>query len=75
LHANLKVVLQLGSDARQVGDHVDAQRLEQRRRSEPGELQELRRVERAGGDDDLAVGPSDVGRIAAPVFDADGAPP
>src|SRR5262245_23542320 len=73
LHANLKVVLQLGSDPRHVGDYVYSKRLQQRRRSEPGQLQELRRVERAAGDDDLRVGVSNAGRIAAPVFDADGA--
>src|SRR5712691_9825859 len=73
LHANLKVVLQLGPDRRHVGDDVYSERLEQRRRSEPGQLQELRRVERAAGDDDLRVGICNAGRIAAPVFDADGA--
>src|SRR5262249_26062267 len=73
LHADLKVVLQVGSDSRHVGDDVYSERLEQRRRSEPGQLQELRRVERAAGDDDLRVGVSNAGRIVAAVFDADGA--
>src|SRR5215469_13712841 len=73
LHANLKVVLQVGSDSRHVGDDVYPERLEQRRRSEPGQLQELRRVERAAGDNDLRVGVRNAGRIAAAVFDAGGA--
>ena len=74
LHADLQVVLQVGADARHVGDHVDAERLQQRGRSEPGQLQELRRVERAAGEDDLAAGVRDARRIAVPVFDADRAP-
>src|SRR5438876_441678 len=70
---DLKVVLQLGPDPRHVGDYVYSKRLEQRRRSEPGQLQELRRIERAAGDDDLGVGVRNACRAAAPVFDADGA--
>jgi hypothetical protein len=74
LHADLQVVLQVGSDARHVGNHVDAQRAQQRGRSEPGELQELRRVEGAAGKDDLAVRMGDAGRIATPIFDANSSP-
>src|SRR5260370_9193867 len=66
LHANLKVVLQLGSDPRHVGDYVYSKRLEQRRRSEPGQPQELPRVKLAAPDDDLRVGVCNAGRIRAP---------
>src|SRR5262249_60672984 len=67
------MVLQFGPAPRHVGDDVDSARLEQRCRSEPGQLQKLRRVERAAGDDDLCVGMCDACCAAAPVFDADGA--
>ena len=74
LHAHLQVVLQVGADARHVGDHLDAERAQQRGRSEPRELQQLRRVECAARQDDLAAGVGDAGRIALPIFDADRAP-
>src|SRR5262249_58788746 len=73
VHAAVKMALHFGAAPGDVGDDVYSERLEQRRRSEPGQLQELRRVERAAGDDDLRVGVSNAGRIAAPVFHADGA--
>src|SRR5260370_41629792 len=56
LHANLKVVLQLGSDPRHVGDYVYSKRLQQRPRSEPGRRQGLPRVVLACGDGDLRGG-------------------
>src|SRR5262245_50815474 len=73
LHADLEMVLQVGADARHVGDHVDAEGLQQARRSHTRELQELRRVERAAGDDDLAFGAGGARLAALLVFDPDGA--
>ena len=49
-------------------------RAQQLGRAEPGELQQLRRVERAAGQDHLAAGVRDARRAAVPVFDADRAP-
>jgi hypothetical protein len=72
LHANLKMVLQLGSYPWHVGDDIYAKRLQQCRRAEAGKLQELRRVERAAGNDDLCVCMSNACYFALPVFDADG---
>ena len=69
------MILQVGADARHVGDHVDAVRAQQLGRSEPGKLQQLRRVERAAGQDDLAAGAGSLRRAALPVFDPDRAPP
>ena len=43
LHADLQMVLQIGADARPVGDHVDAMLAQQRRGADAGELQQLRR--------------------------------
>jgi len=42
LHADLKMVLQVGAVAWHVSNHVDAQWLEQPRGSKPGELKDLR---------------------------------
>ena len=66
------MVLQIRADARHIGDHPDAVRLQQRRGTDAGELQKLRRVERAAGEDHLAAA-ARRGGAAPPVFDADGA--
>ena len=68
------MILQIGADARHVGDHVDAEAVQQFARADAGELQQLRRVECAAGQDHLAAGTRDAGRAALLVFDADGAP-
>ncbi len=69
------MVLQVGTDAWDVGNHGDAQRLQQCCRPEPRQLQELGRIESAGGEDNLAVGVRHVCGFAAPVLDADRTPP
>ena len=75
LDADLEMILQVVADARHVGDHADAMRAQQLGRSEPGKLHQLRRVERASGQDDLAAGAGNPRRAALPVFDPDRAPP
>ena len=48
------MILEVLADARQVGDDLDAERAEVVGSSDPGELEELRRVERATAQDHLA---------------------
>src|SRR5262245_31205516 len=71
LHADLKVILQVGPDPRHVGDHVYAERPQERWRSKSGQLKELRRVERATGKDHLCIRMGSAGCLALPVFDPD----
>ena len=66
LHVHLEVVLQVLADARQVVDDVDAERLQLGGVADAGQLQQLRRVDRAAADDDL-VGVRPPGRPAAEV--------
>ena len=75
LHADLQMVLQIGADARHVGDHLDAQRAQQRR--------PVRRPESCMSCGELNAPPARItsrlawatcGRAALPVFDADRAP-
>ena len=54
LDVDLEVVLEVLADARQVGDDRDAERREVRRRPDARQLEQLRRVDRAAGEDDLA---------------------
>ena len=74
LHADLEMVLQVGADAGHVGDHRDAVAAQQIRRADAGKLQELRRIERAAGEDDLALGVGGARRRALTILNADGAP-
>ena len=53
--ARLVVVLQVLADARAIGDDRDAVLPQQVGRTDAGELQELRRLQRAGREDDLAL--------------------
>src|SRR5262245_15705978 len=71
LHADLKVILQVGPDPRLVGDHVYAERPQERWRSKSGQLKELRRVERATGKDHLCIRMGSASRLALPVLDTD----
>ena len=50
------MIVEAVADARHVGDHRNAERGEQRRRTEPRQLQKLRRVERAGRHDHFDIG-------------------
>jgi hypothetical protein len=59
------VVLQVAADVGRVGDDVDAVPAQQRRRADPRELQQVRRLQRAGGDDHLGVGVRDAAFAAA----------
>ena len=72
-HPHLHVVLQIVADAGRIEHDIDAVVLEQVRRSDAGELQQLRRVVGAAGDQDLLAR---LGRAQAaflPVFDRLGA--
>ena len=64
------MIVEIVADARQVGDHRDAERAQMLGRPEPGQLQKLRRVECAAGDQDLGVGACRLGRAAGEIFDA-----
>ena len=51
----LQVILQVGADAGPVGDDVDAVLAQLRGRPDAGQQQELRRADRAGGENDFAA--------------------
>ena len=55
LDVDLEVVLQVLADARQVGDDLDPERAQLGRRADARELEQLRRVDRAAAQDDLAA--------------------
>ena len=71
-HVGAEMVLQILSD-RQIGGNIDAERTQMLRRSDARQHQNLRRVERAGSDDDLARGFGAHHRAILDVFDAGGA--
>ena len=52
--ADVQVILQVGADVGHVGDHRDAVPAQMVGRAEPGQHQQLRRVDRARGEDHLA---------------------
>ena len=54
LEIELQMVLQILADAGPVGDDVDAERAQLRRRADARELEKLRRIDRAGAEDHLA---------------------
>ena len=71
--ADVEVVLQVGADAGQVGDDVDAEPAQLVAAADAGEHQQLRRIDRAAADDHLAC--RLVGRPAAHrIHHAAGAP-
>ncbi|CUI27591.1 Uncharacterised protein [Achromobacter xylosoxidans] len=55
--ADLQVVLQVLAHAGQVAHHADAEAPQQRGRAHARQLQQLRRLQRAGAQDHLAAGP------------------
>ena len=72
--ADLEVILQVGADARQVVHHLDAVLLQMPGRADAGELQDLRRADRARRQHDLAAARgAPLGAVLA-VAHADGAP-
>ena len=71
LDVDLEVVLEVLADARQVVHGVDAERLELVGVADAGELQQLRRVDRAAAEDHLA-GADVVERPPSTHLDADG---
>jgi hypothetical protein len=73
LHADLQMVLQIGADAGHVGDHLNAEIAQDLRWPETAELQQLRRIECAAGDDHFAIGVSRVHHAMLQIGDADGA--
>ena len=74
LDVHLEVVLQVLADARDIGDHVDAEPPQLLGIADPGQLEELRRCDRPAREDHLA-GPGLDSRAAVRVFDADRAVP
>src|SRR5262249_17866301 len=73
LHADLQMILQIRADAGHIGDHLDAEIAQDLRWPEAGELQQLRRIECAAGDDHFAIDESGARYTLLHVFDADGA--
>ena len=71
-HARLVVVLQVARRPRANRRRRRCRALQQRRRADARELQQLRRLQRAGGDDDLDVGAR---ALRSPLPDAPEAPP
>ena len=71
--AKREVVLQVFADAGQVVDHGYAVFLEQRRRAHAGQLQQLRRLQRAGAQEDFARSPHAARFTARDVAHAAGA--
>ena len=69
----VRMILQVLSDARQMVHRGDAVLLQGRRVADAGQHQELRRLERAGAQDHLAPRADLLRLVALPVFDADGA--
>ena len=68
------MVLQVLADPAELVDDGDAVRLQKRRRPDAGELEELRRADRAGGEDHLAAGGGVGGPAIVRELDADRAP-
>src|SRR5258705_12542942 len=67
------MVLQVLSDARQMMRGCDAMPGQRSTGAYAGQQQQLRRLERAGGDENFAAGANLFDSFALPVFDADGA--
>ena len=67
------MVLQIAADAGPVGDHLDAVFPEMRGRADARQHQELRRIDRRGGDDHFASRLNDLNLFASFDLDADGA--
>ena len=70
LHVDLEVVLQVGADAREVVDHLDAERREVRGVADARELEQLRGVDGAAAEHDLA-GLDAAPTAGVPVVEAD----
>ena len=71
--ADLHVILQVVADAGRVEHDVDAVALQQLRRPDAGELQQLRRIIGAARNQDFLARPRGAQRPVLPVFDAGGA--
>src|SRR5271166_1992724 len=67
------MVLQVLADARPVGDDLDPECAELRRPTDPGKLQELRRIDRPAAQDNLAPRAGPELAPVAPVMDTGGA--
>ena len=75
LEIEFEMVLQVLADAGPVGDDVDPERAQFRRRPHARQLQQLRRVDRPAAKNDLAPRARLLLAPAAPVVDADRAAP
>ena len=71
-HAGAEMVLQVFTDAGQVADHRKAEHLQLRPGPDPGQLEDLGRIERAAGDDHFATRARHQRFVATGVFDARG---
>ena len=70
LEAHLEMILQIRADAGMIGNDGDAVLAQKLRGADAGELQNLRRVDRAGGEDHLARRMRDAHFAPDPIFDA-----
>ena len=68
------MIVQISTDAGKIGNDVDAVRLQQGGRPESRQLQQLRRIKGAGGEDDFAPCGGQMRLFADLVCDAAGAP-
>ena len=67
------MILEIAADGGVIEQRCDAGRGQRRRRSDPRELQQLRRIDRAAAENHFAVGRGELRRAAADIFHADGA--
>ena len=70
---DLVVVLHAGADAREFVPDLDAVVAQEVGRADARELEQVRRADRAGGEDHLGAGGSEGQPVAFEEFDADGA--
>ena len=68
---DVEMILQILADARQVEHHRHAERAQLAGRTDAGEEQKLRRVDRAAGEHHFLSGSNSVPPAAACIFDAD----
>ena len=74
LEIDFQMVLQVGADARPVGHDLDALLPQMLGRADAGEHEQLRRVDRGGGEDHFGPGPHATHRAAGLVLDPNRAP-
>jgi hypothetical protein len=63
------------ADALNIGDHADSERLQERRRSDARQLQQLRRIESSRSDNHFGIGSRIVFAVPSDIFDGSRTPP